>query len=357
MEVVADDGFGGSPFPAITDEPLQKASAIEVVAKLPIPPNAIAITGDGDLYVSFHSRHDRGNLKLAKWDPKTQNLTAWPTEKRQLSYWQITSLKLHGNSLYALDDGINGLTNKPKVVAFDLQKGDERLRYRTGTGRGSLVADLAVHPDGKSLYIADASMIRGLPKIFAIDVETGGRSVVLKGHHSLKANRSASILDATGTHTLRWAYFGAFPYRPAVSALAIDAKNDAMYFAAPSSREAFKVPLSQLDYARDTNSHKSARPYVSKFLDHKPVSGGMVVATNGDLYIADPQTSAIRVYSTRSGQPVLKTLVRDPEVLRWPGQLAIRDGYLYVACSALDTAFTGRKVEGGGLVVRVPLLV
>ena len=64
----------------------------------------------------------------------------------------------------------------------------------------------------------------------------------------------------------------------------------------------------------------------------KTMSDGLTVDSAGNIYISDPEHSAIMVMRTDRS---METLVRDDR-LRWPDGFSFGpDGWLYVSCSAL----------------------
>ncbi|KAI8912313.1 hypothetical protein DFJ77DRAFT_467729 [Powellomyces hirtus] len=351
-----NNGLGGTPFPAANlDEPLYASSKLEVAGRFPFPPVGIAVTDDGRIFATSDGSHGDGD-KLGYFDPSTGEYTAFPSKKHQGIYNTPLSLALHEDVLYMVDHGNHAVGGYATLFAFNVTSNKAMPIWRLPITYGSRVTGLSVvkgsDSDQFSLLMADSSMMRGNPMLMRYVPPTLRLDTVLAKHESLAAGPHTLHSPAHGGKTLKWAWGKFLPYRPAISSIAAD--KDWVYYAAQSATKLYRVPLAA------TKNQSMDKDLIETVSTDKPVSGGMV-AHNGIVYIADQQSSAIRVFDPKNPE-TLRTLVRDPALLTWPEQVAVgKDGYLYIACSALDAALTGRRhhAEEGkhsGIVVRVPLL-
>ena len=164
-------GGGSTAFPDLSGTPTLPDTALEVVAELSTPPGNIAVAADGRVFVSLHPearpQHTLVELVGGKAEP-------WPSAQAQ--FIDVLGIRIDAqNRLWTLDNGGHGI--KPaKLTAFDVTSGAvlrEIVFARDIAGFGSHLNDLAVSPDGRSIYIADASFFAKTPALVVVDVASG----------------------------------------------------------------------------------------------------------------------------------------------------------------------------------------
>jgi sugar lactone lactonase YvrE len=317
---------GGEPFPDRTGPPELPASALQVVADLPYPPGNVAVSPDGRVFFTFHPEGSPP-IHVAEW--VGGKAVPYPPDLPDYLAWQSPlALRVdRQNRLWVLDNGHHGF-GTPRLVAFDLATGKVANRYGFSAhlaGWGSHLNDFQVSPDGKHVYIADASLIAKTPALLVLDVERGSVRRLLEGHESVTPEDY--VLDVQGR---RMVLLGIFAIRPGVDSIALDRQGEWLYFAPVTSTHLYRVRTADLDDPTLAPDELARR--VERFAE-KPPSDGITTDVAGDIYLTDPDQSAI-VMLTPEGK--LRTLVKDPR-LRWPDGFSFGpDGWLYVTSSALQ---------------------
>ncbi len=316
---------GGGRFPDRTTEPELSASRLELVADLELPPGNIAVSADGRVFFSFHPEAGPPFqvVELIAGEPRPYP----PALPEDLAYQSVLSLRIdRQNRLWILDNAHHG-AGSPRLLAFDLDTGDVVHRHdfpRELAGLGSHLNDFQVSPDGQRIYIADASIFGKTPALVLYDVERQRGRRVLEGHESVTPGDYVPVVQ--GRSML---IFGIFAIRPGVDSIALDREGEWLYFAPVTSDHMYRVPRSALDDEELSPAALEGR--VERFA-LKTMSDGITTDVDGNVYLTDPEGSAIAVLGPDRR---LRTLVADPR-LRWPDGFSFGpDGWLYVTCSSL----------------------
>lgn len=317
---------GGEPFPDRTGPPTLPGSALEKVADLDLPPGNIALSPDGRLFFSFHPEA-HPPVAVAEWiDGRA---VPYPPGGLPdgLAFQSVLSVRIDRQGrLWVLDYAHHG-TGQARLLGFELAS--DRLVHRFDFPReiaplGSHLNDFQVSPDGRHVYIADASILRQSPALVVYDVESRRARRLLEGHPSVRAERFLPAVE--GKPQL---LFGIFAVRPGVDSIALDQRGEWLYFAPVSNRHMARVRSA--DLLDETLSAEALAARVERFAE-KTMSDGITIDSEDRIYIADLEHSAV-VRLHPDGR--LETLLRDPR-LRWPDGFGWGpDGWLYVTCSAL----------------------
>lgn len=316
---------GGETFPNRSGKPELDSSALEVVAELPLPPGNIAVSPEGRVFFTFHP-DAKPPVKLAEWVDGAAK--PYPSEEAQASLATPLGLRLDRQGRLWVVDNANHGTGAPQLVAFDIATGHTIVEQRFSSdiaGPGSHLNDLAVHPDGKHLYIADASIFAKTPALIVYDIEHKLARRVLEGHPSVAAEDYYISVDGRPIEVL-----GLFAVRPGVDSIALDRKGEWLYFAAVTATRMYRVRARDLDSTYLSADELAARV---ETVGDKTLSDGITTDDAGNLYLSDPQHDAVvRMNADAS----LTTLIADRR-LRWPDGFSFGpDGWLYVTCSALQ---------------------
>jgi len=317
---------GGAEFPDRSGSPALGADALELVANLPHPPGNITVSSGGRVFATFHPE---GTPPIAVFELVDGKPVAWPPGglPGDLSYQTVLSLRADKkNRLWVLDYGRYGL-GTARLLAFDLASGALVHRHDFPAKIalfGSMLNDFQVSPDGKKIYIADASLFAQIPAIVVYDVSTQKSRRLLEGHASVLAEDYAPVVQG-----VRMEFFGLFTVRPGVDSIALDDAGEFLYFAAVTGNELYRARTADLNDPRIPWRELASR--VERFAE-KTMSDGIAIDAAGTVYLSDLEHSAV----VALGQDrQLRTLVKD-ERLRWPDGFAFApDGALYVTCSAL----------------------
>lgn len=316
---------GGKPFPSRISDPELDGNVLELVAELPLPPGNIAVSPEGRVFFTFHP-DGKPKTKLAEW--VDGEAVPFPSEAAQAELQTPLGLRLDAQGRLWLVDNAEHGTGQPQLVAFDVASGDKVVEHHFESdivGLGSHLNDLAVHPDGKHLYIAEASIFAKSPALIVYDIEHERARRLLEGHASVMPEEYYISVDGEPIEV-----FGLFAVRPGVDSIALDRRGEWLYFAAVTATRMYRVRARDLDNLYLSADELAAR--VEVFGD-KTLSDGITTDDAGGIYLTDPQHDAVvRMNADAS----LTTLVRDDR-LRWPDGFSFGpDGYLYVTCSALQ---------------------
>ncbi len=327
---------GGAAFPDRSGVPALAPDALELVADLPHPPGNITVSATGRVFATFHPE---GNPPISVFELVDGVPVAYPPGglPGDLSYQTVLSLRIDGrNRLWVLDYGRNGFGNA-RLLAFDLASGALVHRHDFPSKialLGSMLNDFQVAPDGRHVYIADASLFAQIPAIVVYDVSNQKSRRLLEGHESVLAEDYAPVVQG-----VRMEFFGLFTVRPGVDSIALDSAGEWLYFASVTSNQMYRVRTADLNDPHLPWRELESR--VEKFAE-KTMSDGIAIDAAGTLYLSDLEHSAV----VALGQDrKLQTLVKD-ERLRWPDGFAFGpDGFLYLTCSALHQVILKDSAE------------
>ncbi len=321
---------GGDSFPDRSTVPLLPASVLETVANLDTPPGNIAVSAEGRVFVSLHPEA-RPEIKVAEIVegravpyPDRSYQTGDKNPRRFLS---VLSLRIdRQNRLWTLDNADHGI--KPgRLLAFDLATRELVHEYvfpKEIAGLGSHLNDFQVSPDGRYIYIADASFFAKTPALIVYDLQRGTTRRLLEGQASVTAEPYIPVVQGRPMVAL-----GLVAIRPGVDSIALDHRGEWLYFAPVTNNHMYRVRTSDL---LDTSLEPEALALRVENYALKTMSDGITMDLQDNIFISDLEHSAILKLDP---QRRLTTLIKDP-ALRWPDGFSFGpDGWLYVTCSSL----------------------
>lgn len=229
----------------------------------------------------------------------------------------VQSVVADGNNLYVLDTKsplMKGTVATPTVYVYDLNT-DKLVRtypLAASTKPTSYVNDLRVDNKKGKIYFTDS----GRGGLIVLDIKSGDNYRLLDNHPFTTAEVHHLMIGYTK-------YTGVVHS----DGIALDRKNDILYFHSLSGHTLYGVPTDQL---------------VNRNIDEKnifkmqtPAPDGMIMDNAGNLYMGDLEKSAI-VYLT-PGRKEIRVLV-DKGDISWPDTYTIHDGYLYFTNSRIHEA-------------------
>jgi len=313
---------GGDVFPDRTTKPTLPSSALEKIADLEFPPGNIAVSKTGRVFFTFHPEGfpSYGIAELVEGQAKELKL--------DVKLHTVLSMRLdRQNRLWLLDYADHG-QGTPQIVAIDIETMQTVHQYQFNSdvaGLGSHLNDFQVSQDGTRIYIANASILGKSPSLIIYDVLNKSARSVLAGHDSVEADYFVPYVE-----DLKMLMFGVFAIRPGVDSIALDRKEEWLYFAPVTDLQMHRVRVKDLN---DENLSAEQLEQAVEAYGEKTMSDGITTDDAGNIYISDLEHSAI-VRMKIDGS--LETLIKDPK-LRWPDGFSFGpDGWLYVTASALQ---------------------
>jgi sugar lactone lactonase YvrE len=318
---------GGEPYEDLSTSPVLDESMLEEVLSYPEPIGNVAVGADGRIFFTVHPESRPQGNKLLEWVDGAAVPFPSGTVQPHLFNTVLGLAIDRQNVLWTIDNGNHGF-GVARLLGFDLTTGnvahDYEFRPETAPS-GSFLQDLQVSADGKSVFIADASVWRQEPAIIVYNVETRSARRVLEGHQSVTAQ---DILVRTPTKDMTF-LGGLVSLKTGVDGIAIDSENDWLYFGAINHSGLFRARVK--DLLDETLPSGQLNNAVERFSD-KPLSDGLSTDLSGNIYVTDVEHGAVFIVG-QDRQP--KTLIQSPRI-RWADGLSFGpDGWLYLADSAI----------------------
>jgi len=323
-------GGGSADFIDRSTEPLFSIDVLEKVADLDIPPGNLAVSEDSRLFFSFHPEA-KPDIRVAEL--KNGKAVPYPSMdfqgpgKSDVFFDTVLSVRIDSQSrLWTLDLANHGL-GQPRLLALDLYTDSLVHQFdfpKEFAGIGSHLNDFQIDPDGEFIYIADASIFAKSPSIIVYDIANKVCRRVLEKHSSVMPQKYIPVVQGRTMHV-----FHVFAIRPGVDSIVLDKSGEWLYFSPVTNNYMSRI---RTQYLNDSSiAPDQLGLYVDRFA-LKSMSDGLTIDILDNIYITDPENSAI-LRLAPSGR--LETLLKDP-LLRWPDGLGYGpDGWLYITCSAL----------------------
>jgi sugar lactone lactonase YvrE len=318
---------GGEPYEDLSTPPELPESALQVVVSYPEPIGNVAVSADGRIFFTVHPESRPQGNRLLEWVDGAA--VPYPSGTVQPHLFDtVLGLSIdRQNRLWTIDHGNHGFSDA-RLLAFDLATGELAHDYRFHPDiapAGSFLQDLRVSADGNYVFIADASFWRKRPALIVYEVQTRHARRVLESHTSVKAG---NYFIRTPLREMKF-LGGLVSLKGGVDGIAIDEKDEWLYYGAINQDDLFRIPIRTLeDAALPARQLENAVERYSR----KPLSDGMSADRNGNVYVTDVEHGAVLIVG-RDRQP--RTLIRSTGI-RWADSLCFGpDGWLYLADSAI----------------------
>jgi sugar lactone lactonase YvrE len=316
---------GGRRLEDRTGPPELPASALEKVVDLDYPPGNIAVSSAGRVFFTLHPdgnppEHlmELRDGRAVPYRPKIMPPIETPLAVR---------IDRH-NRLWVLDHARLG-RGEPRIVAFDTTNDALVHQYKFPpeiAGFGSMLNDFQVDARAENIYITEASPVFQTPAIIAYSTIPRQSVRFFDGHPSVKPENY--LLNVGGRDM---SLLGLVTLRIGADSIALDKAGQWLYFGPVNGGRLYRVPAGELNYDAGLTP-KEVAGLVEDY-GPKPNSDGLSSDVDGNVYITDPEHSAILALGP---EKKLRTVVKD-ERLRWPDGLSFGpEGWLYVTCSALQ---------------------
>jgi hypothetical protein len=335
-------GGRGKQFPSKATGQILPDSAMEIVAKLSEPPGNIAVSRDNRLFITFHaeSRPDFKVLEIVGGKP-----IPYPNEEFQHErpngapyFDQVFNVRIdRQNRLWTLDHGFHGL-KKPRLMAFDLATNNlvhDIVLPPDIAGIGSYIQDMQIDSTGEHIYIADIGVVAKKPAIIIYNTKTRTARRVLE--RDVSVTEEPYEINAQGR--TMYPLGGLYWMHPALDPIALDKRDEWLYFAPMAGDKLFRVRTSDLNNTALSKEQLSSRVEVYA---QKSQCDGLSMDVENNIYVTSIEDGAINIIGKDRQQ---KTLIKHPK-MRWPDGLSFGgDGYLYIADSDIPDVMMKSKAH------------
>jgi len=201
-----------------------------------------------------------------------------------------------------------------------------------------------VSPDGKWVYIADTSSRGNRPALIVHDVEANLARRVLGNSTFVRADSFTPRINGEIA-------FDAVATSLHVDSIGLDSVGEWLYFAPVTKPHLYRIRTKDL---HDANLTPFALESKIEEYSKKTMSDGIILDAEGNIYLTDFEHSAIAVITP---QKEVRTLVRDPTLLRYPDGLSLDvHGNLYISCSDLHRIVDNKHSKDAPFhLLKVPL--
>jgi hypothetical protein len=332
-------GGSGHPFTNMATTPLWPADSLSIVAVLPEAPGNIAVSKEGRIFCTYHAE---GHPDVKVWELVNGKPEPFPNMQWQSSangkvfFDAIFNIRVDAqNHLWTLDHGQNGF-GQPRLLCFDI---NTRALLRkidlpgNIAGIGSYVQDMQVDTACQKIYIADLSAFGKKPALIVVDIATGHCRRLLETHPSVMPGNYSVVNKGRAMRPAGPLYH----FHPGVDPIALDRKNEYLYYGAMSSEWLYRIKVS---YLNDTTlSTVQLANTVEKYAKRGQCDGISMDDAN-NIYLTDIENGSMAIIDTTGKY---YTLVGHPK-MRWPdGLSAGPDGYIYVADSDIPDVMMKSK--------------
>ncbi len=308
---------------------------LETYARMRQGPGNITLTPDGRVIVSLHQFFETplrvvevardGSLK-----PFPNDEWNTPGLSGRSALDSVLGIQCDANGVvWMLDNGMRSRVT-PKLVGWNTKTNAlERVIYLPPpvTVPESFVNDLSIDATKGVAFIADPASSKSA--LIVADLKTGEARRVFEGHPSVTPEDIDVVIDGKAPEMKGPDGKPARP-RVGVDPIALDAKNEWLYFGPLNGRTLWRVRAADL---LDTSLPTAALfQRVERYAD-RPICDGISIDTAGNIYISDVTNHAIGVITP---ERQYKVLIKDDALISWPDAFACGpDGMLYVVLNQL----------------------
>jgi sugar lactone lactonase YvrE len=313
-----------------TGTPRLGAGVLETVVDLDYPPGNVAVSASGRVFVTLHpdGKPPVKVVEIVDGKPVPYPSEEFQTRTGDTAFFDtVLSLRIdRQNRLWTLDFANFG-RGVPRLLAFDLETDQLVHEYefpRDVAGLGSMLNDLQVSPDGRTVYIAETSPLVHHPAIIVYDTTSFASRRVLHRHPSVVPQNY--IIQAPG-RDMR--IYGLVVMRIGVDSIALDRSGEWLYYGSVTGDRMYRIRAADLS---DPSLDEAALAAKVEDYAAKTLSDGITTDLAGNVYLSDMEHSAVVLLKP---DRTLETLIKDPR-LRWPDGFSFGpDDWLYVTCSSL----------------------
>ena len=310
-----------------------KAPELTVVASLDEVPGNITVKPDKRIIFSLHQFFSP-DWRVAEWTqqgikPFPNPDTASPNDPDIILHSVLGLQSDSKGIVWMLDNGMRGNAT-PKLVAWDTRQ--NRLHKvimlpAPLTPDDAFVNDLAVDETHDSIYITDPAGGDNAALI-VVDMSSGDARRVLQGHQSVVPEDTDLVIAG---EALEISQADGSTVRPRVGAnpIALDASNEWLYYGPMHGTSLYRIRVKDL---LDREIEAGALADKVERYGRKPISDGISIDSDGNVYITDLANNAIGVIDHSREYRIYIT----DERLSWPDALSFGpDNRLYTVSNQL----------------------
>ncbi|MEM1001297.1 MAG: L-dopachrome tautomerase-related protein [Bacteroidota bacterium] len=233
----------------------------------------------------------------------------------------VQSVVAFENILYVLDTRnplFSGVMGNPVIFAFDLESNELIRSYILSEQSfcgNSYINDLRIDKKNGEMYLTD--LVRA--GLVVIDLESGESFRVLDNHESTLAETDQLTFSN-----------GVWKNTVHSDGIALDTKNDKLYYHALTGYNLYAVPTNVLT----SGNEKEIQNHVI-LVAKTPAPDGMIIDDSGNLFLADLENQKIKKYTI----PKKKLSVfAEGENIKWADTFSIHNNELYCTNSRINEA-------------------
>lgn len=297
----------------------------------------VTVAKDGRMFANFPRWRENVPFSVVEIKPDGSytpypnvEWNTWTGKPQKNHFTSVQSVLAQGNYLYVLDPSspeMKGVIDKAKLYRFNLltNKLDKTWEFGSDIApEKSYLNDFRIDENQKKIFITDS----GLGGIVVLDMKNGEARRLLDKHPSTKSEGVTLTVDKTE-----------FPRQIHSDGIAINPKDDKIYYHALSGYTLYRVPAEAL---KPEMKDETALVKQVEKLGVTPAPDGMVFDKQGNLYMGDLERNAVS-YRTRDGD--MKILIED-ERIKWPDTLTLdHQNNLIFTDSMLQAALPGTPVD------------
>lgn len=285
--------FSGAVFPLISSasDPLyQFPDRFDVLFELnhAIPPANIAATSDGRIFLSTHQAYG-STYKLLEITSNGE-FVPYPNEEMSRSMFSVLGTVADSQGiLWFLDTRWDNHTGR--VIGWNTKTESlYKIFYITKPyiGDNYILNDLAVDRTNNAIYITDTADATTAGLII-LDINSGEVRRVLTGSPSTIPENKNMIIDGNVLP------MGDTNARIGVNPITIDHNDEWVYFAPMTSEALYRIHTK--DLLDKTLSVSQLSSKVQRYAD-KPMSDGITIDNDGNVYVSDITNNALGVVLT-----------------------------------------------------------
>jgi sugar lactone lactonase YvrE len=278
---------------------LANESKFEVIANLDSGPGNVTVTDKGRIIMSLHQFYQP---KYTVAEYKNNVLVPFPNREladsdstANFKLDSVLGIRSDANGIvWMLDNGMrSGVT--PKLVGWDTKSNKRHQVVYLPTPiapKDAFVNDFAVDTKHNHIFISDPAGGKNAALI-VVNLSTGKARRVLEGHHSVTPENVDLIIDNVPIQVKDNTGKRVRPHI-GVNPITQDLNNEWVYFAPMHGHSLYRIKADDLiDEKLDAQTLASR---VQRYSD-KPISDGMTIDKNNNIYLGELSANAIGVIS------------------------------------------------------------